>query len=92
MLGYVSNQTERTLQMNGNDVVEFLIRHLPNQVRTNKASVIDQDVDAMKIIERVLNDAPAALKRRHAVSVSNGIAPRRLDFSDGVGGRGELIG
>src|SRR5882724_7009476 len=66
--------------MDIHDGLEVLVRHLAQRSWTNIARVVDEDVDAAVVIERRLNDRPAALRGRYRLGASDCFASRSLDL------------
>ena len=85
-LGHV----ERAPQVDVEDRVEQLGRHVVERLVPQDAGVVDHDVDGAERVDRGLHDGLAALGRGHAVGVGHRLAAEVVDLLGGLVGRALL--
>jgi hypothetical protein len=63
---------KRAHQMDVDDRLEILVADLVQRAVADIAGIMDEDVDAAVMVERRLDDRPAAGRRRHGFGAGNG--------------------
>ena len=88
--GGVLAQVEVTLEVDGEDDVPLLFRHVEDHLVAQDAGVVDDDVEPAEGVERLLHHAVAGLEVGDVVVVGDGVAAHLLDFVDDLVGRALL--
>ena len=75
-------------QMDANDRVPFLDRHVEDHAVAQDAGDIHEDIELAEFLDRLIDEALATFGRRDVLVIGGGRAAGRLDFlGDIVSGR-----
>ena len=87
-VGCGAQDAERRGQVHGQHGFPLLVAHLLQHVVPGVASVVDDDVDAAKGVERGLDEALAKVGLGHAADAGHGLTTAGDDVGHGLLGRG----
>lgn len=87
MGGGRTHDREVALEVNGDDRVPLLLRHVEDHPLAEDARAAHQHVEIAELAEREIDDRPAPVHRRHALRARDGLAARRADRGHDLIGR-----